>query len=93
MKKWIIRKIKIYRDFWLNYKWFILFQIWDEIYESSNIDIFLRDYKNKYHNIENVAWCDFKVLREYKKSDWCIFEIELISSVFNVNRIVSYLSL
>lgn len=93
MKKWIIRKIKIYRDFWLNYKWFILFQIWDEIYESSNIEIFLRDYKNKYHNIENVAWCDFKVLRQYKQDNWFVFEIELISSVFNANRIVSYLSL
>lgn len=91
MKKWIIRKIKTYRDFWLNYNWFIKFQIWDNIFESSNVDSFLNDYKNKYYNIESVAWCDFKVLREYRQSDGFVFEIELISRVFNSSWVLSYL--
>jgi len=97
MKKWMIIDLNVYRIYGLNFEGYIKFRIWDDRYYCSEINVFIKDLinNNKIRNkciIEKLRWVDFKILARYDEWDWWyVFEIELIDSFINSNRIRSFL--
>lgn len=97
MKKWMITNLNIYKNYGLNYEWYIEFRIWDEKFYCDEVNKFIKDIiinkRAKYECIINdIRWVDFYVYNWYNKWDWgYVYEIEINNSLINPNKITSFL--